>query len=180
MFAVTPDTTPAKSNAWSSMRVPVDPTAKVVFSEEAEANRKCAAPLIKADPILLEQAIYNLVDNALVHAPGSDNILIRAVHRNGVSVDVIDEGPGLEKGSEAKIFGKFARADAVKSGGAGLGLAIVKGFATLMGATVSAHTRTDQHGAVFTISFPESAVVADRGQDSVADDSRSTKSPDRR
>jgi two-component system sensor histidine kinase KdpD len=137
-------------------------------------------PLIKADPVLLEQAIYNLVDNALVHARESEQILIRARYRDGVMIDVIDEGPGLDKGSEARIFEKFARGDAVKGGGTGLGLAIVKGFANLMGAAVSAHTRTDRRGAVFTIFFPESALAPDRGQDSAADDNRPPQSPDRR
>lgn len=118
-----------------------------------------AIPLLRADPVLLEQALFNLVENALAHAPESEQIIVHAHYRDGVQIDVIDGGPGIPKGEEVRIFDKFARGETARSDGAGLGLAIVKGFAALMGAKASAHIRVDQRGAVFTIAFPESALI---------------------
>lgn len=120
-------------------------------------------PLLNADGTLLHQALFNLVENAIVHgARAVESGEVRLAARmldGGIVFEVTDNGPGLPHGGEARIFERFFRGDAAKSGGAGLGLAIVKGFAALMGATVSAHNRRDGGGAIFTLAFPESATA---------------------
>jgi two-component system, OmpR family, sensor histidine kinase KdpD len=116
-------------------------------------------PLLNADATLLHQALFNLVENAIVHGAktGGGEVTLRA-HFNdgGIAFDVIDEGPGLPSGAETKVFEKFYRGEKAASGGTGLGLPIVKGFASLMGAQVSAQNRRDRSGAIFTLAFPES------------------------
>jgi two-component system, OmpR family, sensor kinase len=79
----------------------------------------------QADPVRLEQALGNLVDNAFVHARG--NIALSASRTNGVvELHVADGGPGLPAGFAARAFDRFSRPDdAREGGGAGLGLAIV-------------------------------------------------------
>lgn len=111
-------------------------------------------PLITADAVLADQAVFNLVENALVHA-GAGAITL-AARRSGkaVALQVLDEGPGIAAGDEARLFERFARGNAQSPTGTGLGLAIVKGFARLMGADVRAADRPDRRGAVFSIVFP--------------------------
>lgn len=132
-------------------------------------------PMICADATLLEQAVYNLIENAVVHAREGGAVRVHAHFREGVVIDVIDSGRGLAQGREREVFDKFTRIAAATvsstgpgtgpitgSGtgpGAGLGLAIVKGFVDLMGARVSARNRTDGSGAIFTIEFPRSAIA---------------------
>ena len=79
----------------------------------------------QADPVRLEQALGNLVDNAFVHARG--DVALSASRTNGVvELHVADGGPGLPAGFAERAFDRFSRPDdAREGGGAGLGLAIV-------------------------------------------------------
>ncbi len=78
-----------------------------------------------ADPVRLEQALGNLVDNAFAHARG--DVALSASRTNGVvELHVTDGGPGLPAGFAERAFDRFSRPDdAREGGGAGLGLAIV-------------------------------------------------------
>lgn len=120
-------------------------------------------PLLRADATLLHQALFNLVENAIVHGArainGGEVRLAARMHDGGIAFEVRDNGPGLPAGAEARIFDRFFRGDKTKTSGAGLGLAIVKGFAALMGARVEAHNRRAHAGAIFTLAFPESAAA---------------------
>lgn len=97
-----------------------------------------AVPSIHVDPVLLEQALVNLVENALVHAPGSSIVIGAAYADDAVSLWVEDDGPGAPAAALSSIFDKFHRLNPSDSGGAGLGLAISKGFVEAMGGTVAA------------------------------------------
>jgi two-component system sensor histidine kinase KdpD len=110
-------------------------------------------PMVRADAALLDQALFNLVENALAHAADGEIILRAGREAGGLAFSVLDEGPGVTPGEEARIFDRFARGSRTTASGTGLGLAIVKGFALLMGARVAAHNRT-RRGAIFTIAFP--------------------------
>lgn len=110
-------------------------------------------PFIRADAALLDQALFNLVENALFHA-GAGPVMLRA-HSDGEAVilEVLDEGAGLPAGEETRVFDRFARSPGARSGGTGLGLAIVKGFVELMGGRVEAGNRSDRPGAMFSLIF---------------------------
>ncbi len=78
----------------------------------------------------MEQAIVNLVENAVKYSPDNARveIVVRSVDRD-VQIDIIDSGPGISKEHLPKIFNRFYRVDKGRSrqeGGTGLGLAIVK------------------------------------------------------
>jgi two-component system OmpR family sensor kinase len=99
---------------------------------------------IRADRIRLEQALGNLVDNALRHGGGA--VRLSAAPSNGlVELHVRDEGNGFPPDFLAQAFERFARADHARtSGGAGLGLSIVRAIAEAHGGT--AHASNDARG----------------------------------
>ncbi|HSQ99674.1 MAG TPA: sensor histidine kinase KdpD [Sphingomicrobium sp.] len=118
-------------------------------------------PLVRVDPQLFHQCLVNLLENAAKYSGAKTAISIAANRsRDGVSLSVIDEGPGLPPGEEARVFETFVRVEGSdRKGGTGLGLAIVKGFVEAMGLKVSARNNEKGGGACFTILFPEHLVV---------------------
>ena len=112
-------------------------------------------PLVAVDDVLLEQVVFNLVENALKHAPGAQPIDIEARSRGReVELSIADRGPGLAPGSEDRVFEKFHRGEASRrTGGAGLGLAICRGIVAAHGGRIVAANRPDG-GAVFTLTLP--------------------------
>ncbi|MCW2660729.1 MAG: kdpD [Mycobacterium sp.] len=92
-----------------------------------------------ADAGLLERVLANLIDNALRYAP---NCVVRVnAGRVGdrVLINVIDEGPGIPKGTEDQIFEAFQRlGDHDNTTGVGLGMSVARGFVEAMGGTIAA------------------------------------------
>jgi signal transduction histidine kinase len=107
---------------------------------------------LEADPARIEQALANLVDNALHHGKGTVALSARAV--NGcVELHVSDEGPGFPPDFLPRAYERFTRADEARSrGGTGLGLAIAAAVAGAHGG--SAHAANGQTGADVWISVP--------------------------
>lgn len=99
--------------------------------------------VLDADPVRLEQALGNLVDNALEH--GSGRIVLSARPRGQlVELHVEDEGPGFPPEFIADAFDRFSRSlDARSGGGSGLGLSIVELIAQAHGGGVGAQNRGD-------------------------------------
>jgi two-component system sensor histidine kinase KdpD len=114
-------------------------------------------PMLQLDAVLLEQVLFNLLDNAAKYAPADTVITIRAQRdRNSVVIEIIDEGAGIPPADLENIFDKFFRAqkgDHVRAG-TGLGLAISRGFVEAMHGTISAINRRDRSGAILTIRLP--------------------------
>ncbi len=118
-------------------------------------------PLVRVDPQLFHQCLVNLLENAAKYA-GARTAITVAAHRgrDGISLSVIDEGPGLPGGEEGRVFETFVRLEGSdRKGGTGLGLAIVKGFVEAMGLSVTGRNNADGPGASFTIHFPEHTLV---------------------
>jgi two-component system sensor histidine kinase KdpD len=114
-------------------------------------------PMLRLDPVLFEQALFNVLDNAAKYAPPGSEIRVSAGKEGGsVRIQVIDEGEGIPPEDLERIFDKFYRAQAGDSrrAGTGLGLAICRGFVEAMGGTITASNRPDRQGAMFTIAFP--------------------------
>src|SRR5882757_5433344 len=113
--------------------------------------------MLELDPVLFEQALFNLLDNAAKYAPAGTTIRIQSWRdREFVGLMVLDEGDGIAPDDIEQIFDKFYRArkaDHVRAG-TGLGLAICRGFIEAMHGTIVAGNRTDRPGAVFTIRLP--------------------------
>ena len=127
---------------------------KLLDGHPVERRLAPALPLVKADSVLLEQAIGNLLANAAIHTPSGTPIEVGArLEGQEVLLEVADRGPGLPPEQVARIFDWFQSRPAAKPGGMGLGLAIVKGFVETQGGRVRAANRPDG-GAVFEIRLP--------------------------
>jgi two-component system sensor histidine kinase KdpD len=111
-------------------------------------------PLVLVDPVLLEQLFVNLLENAVKYTPSSSAIEIRAQRLDeAVRIAVADSGPGLEPGTEEKVFDKFVRGAQPGGAGAGLGLAICRGIAQAHGGSIRAQNRNPT-GLEFTLVLP--------------------------
>ncbi len=87
-----------------------------------------SALVISADPAAIEQALVNLLDNAVKYSGGPSEVVVRVgVHSNTAVIEVSDRGIGIDKADQARIFEKFYRGGgaAVHREGFGLGLPIV-------------------------------------------------------
>jgi two-component system OmpR family sensor kinase len=117
-----------------------------------------------ADPVRLQQALANLVDNALRHG-GSRVELAAEPLGDRVELHVRDDGPGFPQDFVDTAFERFTRADAARSrGGAGLGLAIVAVIAQAHGGTAGARNRAGGGADVWIalpVTDPASAPSAD-------------------
>lgn len=102
-----------------------------------------------ADPGLLERVLANLIDNALRYAADSPIRVTAGRVGDRVLIAVVDEGPGIPRGTESQLFAPFQRlGDQDNSIGVGLGLSVARGFIEAMGGTISA---TDTPGGGLTV-----------------------------
>lgn len=111
-------------------------------------------PLFKLDVGLMEQVLYNLVNNAVIYTPANSTITINAdCTDNSCVIIVEDDGKGFPVNEREKVFEKFYRLKYSKTGGTGLGLSIAKGFVEAHNGTITlGSSRTG--GAKFTINIP--------------------------
>jgi heavy metal sensor kinase len=119
--------------------------------------RADAEPLvISADPLRLEQALSNMVDNALQH--GGAEVVLTARQRNGkVEIHVVDGGAGFPAEFLDRAFDRFSRANPAKPNGSGLGLAIVETIARAHGGAAYAANRSEG-GADVWLALPVGSV----------------------
>jgi two-component system, OmpR family, phosphate regulon sensor histidine kinase PhoR len=132
-------------------------------SHKAETKRipiqvRCPPGLrAKVNVPLLEQALVNLVDNAVKYSEPGKPVTVEAALRNGsLVIQVRDEGPGIEREYLPRIFERFYRVDKGRSrdmGGTGLGLSSVKHIAQAHGGSVAVQSEPGK-GSIFTITVP--------------------------
>ena len=97
--------------------------------------------LVKVDEGLLEQALVNVLENAIAYSPDGSTIEIAAYEdRNAVVISVEDEGMGIPTAELERVFDKFRRMEesSDRNKGVGLGLAIAKGFVEAMNGRIAA------------------------------------------
>jgi two-component system, OmpR family, sensor histidine kinase KdpD len=97
--------------------------------------------LVEADPVLLEQAILNVLENALSYSPAESLVEVSLQASLHVAEIVIaDEGPGIPAECLERVFDKFFRVSPHQQAidGTGLGLSICRGLVEAMGGTVRA------------------------------------------
>ncbi|PZM11526.1 sensor histidine kinase [Rhizobium tubonense] len=132
-------------------------SAKILARHRVEVDLPVDLPVIRVDPVLFEQLLFNLLDNAAKYAPEGSAIRIEAwADTYSVVFQIMDEGPGIPPADLERVFDTFYRVrkgDQVRAG-TGLGLSICRGFIEAMAGTITASNRTGGSGAVFTIRLP--------------------------
>ncbi len=123
-------------------------------------NIECPQDLkISASTGLLEQAISNLIENALKYSDSNQPIQVRATHSDAqIVVEVEDHGAGIDPLHLPRLFERFYRVDTARSrkeGGTGLGLSIVKHIAEAHGGHASVKSVLGQ-GSTFSLHLPRS------------------------
>jgi len=111
-------------------------------------------PLFKMDVTLIEQALYNIVHNAIQYTPEGSNITINvSLKADDCIITVSDNGKGFPESELSFVFNKFYRLPGSKTGGLGLGLSIAKGFIMAHGGTIITENN-ETGGAKFTLVIP--------------------------
>jgi two-component system sensor histidine kinase KdpD len=136
--------------------------------QQIEINLPPDLPLVRADATLAEQAIGNIVGNAVLHTPPQTHVQLNAdVAPAAIELRVSDNGPGIATDELPHIFEKFvkgvesraSRADG--SQGTGLGLAIAKGIMAAHGGEIKVESPVMKgRGARFVMTFPREATQA--------------------
>lgn len=115
-------------------------------------------PLVHGDSGLLEQVVFNLLDNAHKYSPPGTATKVGAVERNReIIIEVSDEGQGIPPEDLDRVFDKFYRVKRGdgRSAGVGLGLAICRGIVTALGGSITAASpAADGRGTRITIRLP--------------------------
>jgi signal transduction histidine kinase len=116
--------------------------------------------LVTGDAHALEEAVTNLVDNALGHTPAGQVVEV-SVSPDAL-IEVRDHGPGVRESLKARLFEPFWKPDDSKSRGAGLGLAIVAEIAVLHGGTITVENHREG-GAIFRLALSPSLAASRAG-----------------
>lgn len=125
--------------------------------QSVEKEIRLKAPIVRANAAMLEQVIFNVIENAIVHGGGGEAIQVRLHAKDGNCVlEITDRGPGISKADQPHIFKRFYRTDQPKNRrGSGLGLYIAKGFVQAFGGTMMVVSPTSKNiGTTVAIRLP--------------------------
>ena len=110
--------------------------------------------MLDGDPVRLRQLVTILVDNAVRHSPRGGVVSVRVRMEGPVaSVEVADQGPGVQPEDKAHVFDRFYRAPGAPSGGTGLGLAIARWITERHGGRIGVRN-AEAGGAIFRVELP--------------------------
>jgi two-component system sensor histidine kinase KdpD len=112
-------------------------------------------PLFLADAGLLDRVLVNVLENALRHSPGRQEVVVSgSVIGSRIQIRVVDRGIGVPDRSKEEIFAPFRRLeDSGRGDGVGLGLAVARGLTEAMDGTLSAED-TPGGGLTIVIDLP--------------------------
>ena len=118
-------------------------------------------PDVPGDPVLLEQVVANILDNAAKYAPHGSEIKVTVAETDdNLVLSISDEGPGIPTADRAHVFDMFfrVRAGDGQPGGTGLGLAIAKGIVDAHGGDIRAEVaKADGRGTRIVVTLPKNA-----------------------
>jgi two-component system CheB/CheR fusion protein len=124
--------------------------------------------VILADPVRLQQIVWNLLTNSIKFSPKDSRVEVHLSYvdiesKRFAQIKVIDHGKGIPVEFLPQLFNRFSQADGASTrvhGGLGLGLSIVRNLVELQGGKVMAENNRDGKGATFTATFPLTSAKA--------------------
>ena len=123
---------------------------------------RVGAPRVRADRLVLRQALINLVDNAIKFTPAGGRVQLRVWDTPSLAmVDVIDTGPGVPANAREHIFDRFYRIDSTEAIGTGLGLSLARGGLEAIGGRLTLE-KSGPEGSTFRIAVPKPLAAAAR------------------
>jgi len=129
--------------------------------KEIELRFSTAGPaIVSGDPVLLAQALSNLIDNAIKFAPkhGVIEVAVRRRENGAAVISVSDNGPGIAAAEKSKVVERFYRGDASRgTPGVGLGLSLVQAVAKLHGSVLELSDRTP--GLCVALTIPADVLI---------------------
>lgn len=122
---------------------------------EIEKHFGTPSAIVRADPVMLEQVFYNVLENAIRYSPPRSRISVGvAAHDSELEISVADSGPGIPEADLFQVFDRFYRGGtAAGTDGSGLGLSIAKGFSEAFGGRIAAEN-VEAAGARIRIDLP--------------------------
>jgi len=135
--------------------IPLAETRDINLHDEVPAD----LPLLTIDPDHMGQAVFNLLENAVLHTPATGTVRLTAQYRDRqIRLLIQDDGEGISVDDLPHIFKRFYRTDPARNpseGGLGLGLSIAKSIVEAHGGSISAESEgVPGKGSVFTVSLP--------------------------
>ncbi len=125
-------------------------------------------PRVHTDPVLLERAVANLADNALIHAGGKGLRIEAGSVAGRVDIRVIDRGPGIRREDRDVVFRPFQRlGDSGNRVGVGLGLAVARGFVEAVGGELDVED-TPGGGCTMVVRLPRVDQVDEVSEDPIS------------
>lgn len=145
------------------MAAVIDETVKGIAASSAERGigiriEAEAGALVRADEDRVKQVVINLISNAIEYSPDNSDIQIKVLRKDGSAIVIVkDNGPGIPKNEQERIFDRFYTIGSKK--GTGLGLAISKGIIEAHGGIIG--IVSDSHsGSSFYFKLPLTAEAA--------------------
>jgi two-component system sensor histidine kinase KdpD len=114
-------------------------------------------PLIRVDQILLQQALVQILDNAVKYSPAGSEIAVKARARDGqLTFMVSDQGAGVTKAEQVRMWDRFARGERHigTTSGSGLGLWIAASFVSANGGSIAAQSAGPGRGTTISVNLP--------------------------
>ena len=147
--------TPAAMDQANEIRLELDVTVHSIVSDRQR----------------IRQCLLNLLSNAVKFTQGGEIVLRVEPAKGGVQLAVSDEGIGMSKAQQERIFAEFTQGDASTArrfGGTGLGLTLTRRFAEMMGGSVRVES-TPGVGSTFFLQLPDLAIAPERGAQLMAE-----------
>lgn len=132
---------------------------KALKEREVVFDIPASLPPVHIDPVLMEQVLVNVLDNAIKYTVEGGNIVLRAVHdENQLIMQISDDGTGIPPESRNAVFDIFyrVRAKDAQIAGTGLGLSICRGIVEAHGGRITAKDGLNNKGTTIEIVLPVS------------------------
>ncbi|HTW37185.1 MAG TPA: sensor histidine kinase KdpD [Steroidobacteraceae bacterium] len=150
--ALAPQLAPVEVRA--SVEAALRPLAPMLRSRDVQLALPGDLPPVRANPVLLERVLVNLLDNAAKYSPAEAPIRIEASRvEDRVRLGIIDRGAGIPAEDRERVF-DLSYTTQRENPGSGVGLPICRGFIEAMGGEISADSGPDGLGTLITITLP--------------------------